>query len=111
MGKFQWKDYERQHVQAVDMCAAAIVAHRVKNIPLKAIHLWPDMYKQFKGWTEKNLKRELQDGEQMEFDGVNIEMGTKQQKTPLLLELWAQRELPKEAKIFAMNSRLKARLN
>ena len=84
-----WSTYTRTYVQAVDMCAAGILAHRLKQLPLKAIYLWPDMYKQFKGYVEKNLGRELTPGEKLEFDGVYIEEGTRSQSTPLLMELWA----------------------
>jgi hypothetical protein len=85
---FDWNTYKATGIQAVDMCAAAIFSHRKQSLPLKAIHLWPDMYKQFLGWTEKNLKRELEKDEKMEFDGVFIEMGTRSQSTPLLLEMY-----------------------
>ena len=83
-----WKTYQRQHVQAVDMCAATIFAHRLKYLPLKSIYLLPRMYEQFRWWTEKQLHRELQPEERLEFDGVNIEKGSTGQSTPLLLEMW-----------------------
>jgi len=83
-----WEQYERQYVQAVDMCAAAIFVNRVKFIPVKAIYLWPLMYEQFKWWAEKKMKREIMPEEGLEFDGVRIEKGDKSQATPLLIELW-----------------------
>jgi hypothetical protein len=89
-----WKNYKPQNVQAVDMCAATIYTHREKLIPIKAIHLLPRMFEQFKRWTEKQLGRELNEGEGLQFDDVNIELGTASQSTPLLIELWnSQKEL------------------
>ena len=83
-----WKEYKTQGVQAVDMCAACIFAHRLKSQPIKAIHLLPRMYDQFKQWTERKLGRELEDGELLEFDSVKIEKGYKGQSTPLVIEMW-----------------------
>ena len=88
-----WKEYKPTGVQAVDMCAAAIYAHRIKSLPLKAIHLWPDMYKQFLGWAEKNAGRELEPGEGLEFDTVHIEMGARSQSTPLVLEMYSSNKV------------------
>lgn len=85
---FDWKAYKRQHVQSVDMCAAAIFAHRQKYIPIRAIYLWPSMYEQFKSWTQKNLGRDLEPEEKMQFDDVYIERGDPNQRTPLLIQLW-----------------------
>lgn len=89
---FDWQQYQRQHVQAVDMVAAVIFAHRAKNIPIKAVHLTPQMHGQFKQWVERNLQRELEEGEKMEFDSVNVEEGSRGQSTPILIELWADRK-------------------
>jgi hypothetical protein len=83
-----WKEYTAQGVQSVDMCAAAIYSHRLKNIPIKAIHLMPRMFGQFKQWMEKKAGRELTDEDNFQMDGVNIECGNQQQTTPLLIELW-----------------------
>lgn len=85
-----WKEYVVQNVKAVDMCAAAICLHRSKHLPLKAIHLIPKMYDQFKSWTEKNLERELLPDEKIQFDEVNIEKGWEHQSTPLVLEMWEE---------------------
>lgn len=85
-----WKEYKPVGVQAIDMSASVIFAHRLKAIPLKALHLLPRMYAQFKKWTELELGRELMDDEKMEMDGVYIELGSQQQSTPILVELWEQ---------------------
>lgn len=87
-------------MQAVDMCAACIATHRDKMLPIKAIHLLPRMYDQFKDWTQKNLNRELAEGEKISFDDVYIEKGTASQSTPLLIEMWVDE---KETKAFLEN--------
>ena len=92
--KFNWNEYTRQYVQAVDMCAACIFSHRQRMIPIRAIHLLPNMYGQFKLWTEKNLGRELLPEEELQFDDVKIALGDSKQKTPLLVELWADYQKP-----------------
>lgn len=83
-----WKEYRPVNVQAVDMSAAVIFAHRQKMIPIKAIHLLPRMYEQFQWWLQKQLGRDLEEGEKMQFDGVYIEKGYKAQSTPIVIELW-----------------------
>lgn len=83
-----WTKYKSQGVQAVDMSASIIFAHRAKNVPIKAIHLLPRMYEQFQAWLQRTMGRELQDGEKMEFDGVHIEKGNAAQSTPIVVELW-----------------------
>jgi hypothetical protein len=85
-----WKEWKGTGVQAVDMCASAILSHRIKYLPLKAIHLLPNMYDQFRLWLEKKSGKELEEGQGIQFDSVNIERGQAQQSTPLLLELWDQ---------------------
>lgn len=87
---FDWKNYTQQHIPAVDMSAAIIFAHRAKNLPIKAIHLRPKLYGEFKKWVEKNVGRELTGEEKLEFDSVNIELGTGRQKSQLLVELWSE---------------------
>ena len=86
-----WSEWKNTGVEAVDLCASIIYQHLQARKPLKAIHLWPNMYKQFKGWTEKNLGRELEENEGLQFDSVNIEMGERGQKTPALIEPWPVR--------------------
>jgi hypothetical protein len=88
MREFDWSKYQRQHVQAVDMVAATIFANRVKYIPVKAVHLWPSMYDQFRAWAEKLIGRELEPDEHLEFDTVYIEKGTRSQSTPIVVEVW-----------------------
>jgi hypothetical protein len=85
-----WKEYKSQNVQAVDMTASVIFAHRQKFIPIRAVHLTPRMYEQFQSWVHSNLGRELELGELMEFDSVKIEKGYAGQSTPIVVELWEE---------------------
>lgn len=97
---FDWKQYKSQGVQAVDMCAASIALHREKMLPIKAIHLLPSMYAQFKNWLEKTMERELLADEKMQFDDVYIELGDRTQSTPLLIEMYLdQKELQSHLKL------------
>lgn len=83
-----WREYKPQGVQAVDMSASVIFAHRQKDIPVKAIHLLPRMYEQFQDWIQRKMERDLEPDEKLEFDGVHIEKGHAQQSTPIVVELW-----------------------
>jgi hypothetical protein len=83
-----WKEWKGVGVQSVDMCASTIFTHRVKKLPIKAIHLLPRMYGQFQLWAERAMGKKLEEDQQLEFDGVYIECGESTQKTPLLIELW-----------------------
>jgi len=85
-----WKEYKSQGVQSVDMCASVIFQHRKRFLPIKAIHLYPRMYEQFKSFTQKNLGRDLEDGEQITFDSVEIVKGYSSQKTPLVIEMFQE---------------------
>lgn len=87
-----WTKYTIQNIRAVDMCAATIAAHRANQMPIKAIHLIPEYYKEFESWTQKNLNRDLLRDEKMQFDDVYIERGDKRQKSALLIELWVSKE-------------------
>lgn len=105
MSKFNWSQYERQNVQAVDMCASCIFTHRQKLIPIKAIHLYPKMYEQFKQWLGKKRGSEIGDDERMEFDSVEICKGYAGQSTPMVVELWEANpfiDVTRE-KVFSLN--------
>ena len=70
------------------MTAACIAYHREQMLPLKAIYLKPSLYNKFKAWTEANLNRSLEEGEQMECDTVKIEKASILQVTELSVEFW-----------------------
>jgi hypothetical protein len=85
-----WKEWKGTGVQSVDMVASAIFTHRLKYLPIKAIHLLPNMYDQFRLWLEKKSGKELEDGQGMQMDSVAIERGSVTQSTPLLIQLWEE---------------------
>ncbi len=85
-----WANYQKQNVAAVDMSAAIVAAHRTQILPIKAIHLRPKQYEEFKSWLQTNLKRDLREDEKMELDGVYIEKGSGRQHSTYLVELWEQ---------------------
>ena len=89
---YDWRIFTPTGEKAVDMCAAIIVEHRAKNLPIKAIHLLPVHYYGFKSWLQKQMKRDLLPEEKMEFDGVYIEPGDPRQASRFLIEMWATKE-------------------
>jgi hypothetical protein len=94
MEYFNWKEFKGTGCQAVDMCAATIYAHRIKNVPIKAVHILPRMYGQYQQWADIQMKklggRRLTDEDALCFDGVYIEKGSDIQSTPIVIELWEQ---------------------
>lgn len=85
---YNWKDFTPTNNTVVDMCAAIILEHRVKMLPIKAIHLRPVHYFEFESWLKKQIQRDLDKDEKMEFDGVYIEKGDNRQASRFLVELW-----------------------
>ena len=91
---FNYEKFKGVGVQAVDMCVTTIYAHRLKNVPIKAIYILPRMYGQYQQWADSEMKklggRRLTDEDVLQFDGVHIEKGSPQQQTPMLVELYEQ---------------------
>ena len=85
---FDWSSYKPQGVTSVDMAASIIVAHRLKHVPIKTIHMIPRHYDTFRKWFEKVSGREHNPKETLTFDGVDIVCGTKYQNAAMLIELW-----------------------
>lgn len=89
---YDWSKYTIQNVVPVDMCAAIIMEHRAHTKPIKAIHLRPHEYQEFKTWLCRQLGRELNAGEKMQFDDVYIEQGDKHQVSRFLIEMWVDQK-------------------
>ena len=94
MAGFDWSTYQKQDVKSVDMCAVYIYGCLRKNQPLKAIHLWPDWYNEFKRWAEKKSGQVYEDGVNLQFNSIEIKLGERSQSKPLLLELWMDDSIP-----------------
>ena len=87
---YDFSRYERTHNRAIDMCANFIGCARENRLPLKALHLTPLYYEWFKSGIQVLMKRPLMDGELLEFDGVNIELGSRYHSNPIILEYYEQ---------------------
>jgi len=83
------RDYKATGNKAVDGVASCIMWHRQRQITLKAIHLKPNLYGQFKLYVEKELMgKELEPDQPLSMDGVEIEMGSILQVLAILPERW-----------------------
>lgn len=82
---FDYSDYERTHVPAVDFVAQVVGYNRHKLIPVKAIYLKKRLYDQFFAWTlakacemygkkagEEKIYDTIARGRALEFDSVDI---------------------------------------
>ena len=72
------------------MCGNLIGCARENNLPLKALHLTPLYYEWFKSGVQTLMGKPLEDGELLQFDGVNIEQGSRLQSKAVILEYYEQ---------------------
>jgi hypothetical protein len=89
---YDFSKYERTHNGAIDMCANIIGCARQNMMPLKALHLTPVYYEWFKSGVQVLMNKPLLENELLEFDGVNIEMGSRYQSKPIVMEYYEQVE-------------------
>ena len=82
------RDYRATGNRAIDGVASCIIWHRQRGIALKAIHLKEMYYDWFRMGVEVLQGKPLEEGQLMQFDGVNIEKGSRLQRSAILAELW-----------------------
>ena len=82
------RDFRPTGNKAIDGVASCIMWHRERRIALKAIHLKELYYDWFRKGVEVLQGKPLEDGQLMQFDGVNIEKGGRFQRAVILPELW-----------------------
>lgn len=74
-----YKKYQPTGIRSIDLVTRVIYGERLRNMPLKAIHLSPTHFEHYKSGVNVLLEKErghgLLVGEGMQFDGVNIERG------------------------------------
>jgi hypothetical protein len=70
---FDYSRYDKTHNKAIDLCAACIGHYRRFSKPLKTIYLKENLFDLFRKGMEFLMGREMEPGEQFEFDGVRIE--------------------------------------
>lgn len=90
---YNFSDYEPTHNKAIDLCANLIASARVNRKPLKALHLTPIYYEWYKSGVQTLLNRPLLDDEFLEFDGVNIEKGSRFQSKVIVLEYYENKPI------------------
>jgi hypothetical protein len=82
------RDYRATGNKAIDAVASCIMWHRQRKIALKAIHLKEHYYDWFRTGVEVLQGKRLEDGQLMQFDGVDIEKGSRFQREAILPEVW-----------------------
>ena len=90
---YDFSKYERTHNGAIDMCANIIGCARQNMMPIKALHLTPVYYEWFKSGVQVLMDKPLLENELLEFDGVNIELGSRYQSKPIVMEYYEQAEV------------------
>ena len=85
---YNFSDYEATHNKAIDFCANLIAAARKQNTPVKALHLKPSYYEWFKSGVQILMNKDLLPEEKMQFDSVDIELGTVFQTKMVVIEYY-----------------------
>ncbi|WP_315823014.1 hypothetical protein [Paraflavitalea speifideaquila] len=82
------KDFRPTGCKAIDQVASCIIFYQQRCIALKAIHLKEPYYSWFKMGLEVLNGRPMLEGEEMAFNGIDIEKGSRFQTDPILPERW-----------------------
>jgi hypothetical protein len=78
-------------VKSVDMVSACILFYRKRQRALKAIYLRPKLFETFRDWVIRNVGEKEYQGKQLQYDGVNIEIGSKFQTEQLIPEFYPEK--------------------
>lgn len=85
---YNFSNYERTYNRPIDECANLIECARKALQPLKALHLHPFYYEWYKSGVQTLMNRPLNEDEKMQFDGVDIEKGSKLQSKNIVPEYY-----------------------
>jgi hypothetical protein len=85
---YNYSKYKPSGNKAIDFCMNLIGCARTNGLAIKTMHLQSQYYEWFKSGVQTFLDRPLQEGELMQLDGVNIELGGKFQSKPVLVEYY-----------------------
>lgn len=88
---YDFNKYEQTHNKMIDLVANVISLARDRNEPIKALHLKPYNYEWFKSGVQTLMNRPLEVDELLEFDSVNIELGSKFQSKTIVIEYYEQK--------------------
>lgn len=86
----RFTDYNPTFNTAMDQCINLIGCARQNLKAVKALHLSPTYYEWFKSGVQTLMNRPLEEGELMQFDGVDIEKGSKFQSKNIVIEYYEQ---------------------
>lgn len=87
---YSFNKFEPTFNSTIDYCGNLIECARKSQKAVKALHLTPMYYAWFKSGVQTLMNRPLEDEELMEFDGVNIELGSKFQTKSVVIEYYEQ---------------------
>lgn len=85
---YDFSKFQRTYNKAIDECASIIGLARDRNVPIKALHLRPVYYEWYKSGVQTLMDRPLVEDEKMQFDGVDIEKGSKLQTRNIVIEYY-----------------------
>lgn len=86
---YDFSEYKPTYNKAIDQCANIIAVARVNLLPLKALHLSHIYYEWFKSGVQTLMNKPVLEDELLQFDGVDIEKGSKYQSKPIILEYYS----------------------
>jgi hypothetical protein len=89
---YDFNKYEQTHNKMIDLVANVISLARDRNEPIKALHLKPMNYEWFKSGVQTLIDRPLEADELLEFDSVNIELGSKFQSKTIVIEYYERKQ-------------------
>lgn len=88
--QFNFSQHQHTGNKAIDLVGNLIGCARHHNMPIKQIDLSPIYYEWFKSGAQTLMNRPLEDGELIQFDGVNINKGSRFQSKPAIIDYYPQ---------------------
>lgn len=82
---------------AIDLCMNIIYSARQHQMAIKALHLNNAHYQWFLSGTQVLMGRDLEEGEGLQLDGVNIEKGGSFQNKPVVIEYYEDKPVIAQA--------------
>lgn len=88
--RYDYSRFQATGNKAIDLCANIIGCARENNQAIKALHLQKTYFEWYKAGVKTLINRDLEEGEGLQFDGVNIEQGGRFQSKPVVIEYYPQ---------------------
>lgn len=90
---YNYSQYEPTYNKALDLVGNLVGCARHNREALKAIHLKPIYYEWVRSGVQTLMNKDLEEDQPLQFDGVNIEKGSKFQTKIALLEYYETERL------------------